>query len=252
MTKAGDSWELEGNESVQILTYAEVGKMSKSRYNVINPEEVTSHYGTDCFRMYEMFLGPIEQAKPWDTKGIDGVSKFLRKFVDMYHDAEGKLNVTDAAPTPEELKILHTVIKKVNHDIEAFSFNTSVSAMMIAVNELRKVKCNKTAILEPLVRLIAPFAPFISEELWHQLENSGSVHHATYPIHEEKYLVEDQVTYPICFNGKKREMHSFDAGLGKDDIEALVREFDYIEKWTQGNPIKKVIVVPGRMVNVVS
>jgi len=234
----------------RVETVSEVGKMSKSRYNVINPDAVISRYGTDCFRMYEMFLGPIEQSKPWDTNGIDGVSKFLRKFQDLFYHNE-VFTLSDDEPTKEELKILHSVIKKVSSDIEAFSFNTSVSAMMIAVNDLRKIGTNKRAILEPLVRVIAPFAPFISEELWSQLGGEGSIHHTTYPKHDEAHLVEDSVTYPICVNGKKKTLQEFDASLSKEDIEKAVKELSDISKWTDGKEIRKVIIVPGRMVNLV-
>ena len=237
-------------EAPRVETVSEVGKMSKSRYNVINPDTVISRYGTDCFRMYEMFLGPIEQSKPWDTNGIDGVSKFLRKFQDLFYKDE-VIHLSDEKPTKEELKILHAVIKKVSGDIAAFSFNTSVSAMMIAVNDLRKLGTNKKEVLEPLVRLIAPFAPFISEELWSLLGGEGSVHHAAYPIHDESHLVEDSITYPICVNGKKKTLHEFDASLSKDDIEQAVKSLEDLSKWTDGKAIRKVIVVPGRMVNLV-
>ncbi|MEL6389115.1 MAG: class I tRNA ligase family protein [Bacteroidota bacterium] len=250
-TSSGTYTLQEFPDSESFVTLSEVGKMSKSKYNVINPDEVIGQYGTDCFRMYEMFLGPIEQSKPWDTKGIDGVSKFLRKFIDMFYDKE-TFSLDEASPSPEELKVLHTCIKKVNADIEAFSFNTCISAMMIAVNELRKLNCRKREILLPFVQMIAPFAPFLSEELWERSGQSASVHATTYPTHEEKWLVESNVTYPICFNGKKRATESFDAGLPPSELEALARELDYIDKWTAGKPIRKVIVVPGRMINIVS
>ncbi len=252
LTKQADGTydtSIEG-DAPRVETVSEVGKMSKSRYNVINPDAVISRYGTDCFRMYEMFLGPIEQSKPWDTNGIDGVSKFLRKFQDLFYKNE-VFTLSDEEPTKDELKVLHGVIKKVSGDIEAFSFNTSVSAMMIAVNELRKIGTNKRAILEPLVRVIAPFAPFISEELWAQLGGEGSIHHTAYPKHDEAHLVEDSVTYPICVNGKKKALQEFDASLSKDDIEKAVKGLGDISKWTDGKEIRKVIVVPGRMVNLV-
>ncbi|MCL4116182.1 UNVERIFIED_CONTAM: hypothetical protein GTU68_060213 [Idotea baltica] len=241
----------EDQDYAKIPVHIEVGKMSKSKFNVINPDDVVSHYGTDCFRMYEMFLGPIEQAKPWDTKGIDGVSKFLRKFIDMFYNKQDQFDVSDATASKDELKALHTCIKKVTSDIEAFSFNTGVSAMMIAVNDLRKLKCNKRSILGPMVKLIAPFAPFISEELWNLLGESGSVHHAAYPTHDESFLVEDTITYPLCINGKKRDTATFDASLSKDEIEAEVRGMESLQKWIEGKAIRKVIVVPGRMVNIV-
>ena len=237
-------------EEPKVYTISEVGKMSKSRYNVINPEEVTSAYGTDCFRMYEMFLGPIEQSKPWDTKGIDGVSKFLRKFIDLFYHQE-KFSISEDNPTKEELKTLHATIKKVSGDIENFSFNTSVSSLMMCVNELRRLNTNKRAILEPLVALVAPFAPFLSEELWQLLGHSGSIHHTTFPQYQEEYLIEDTVTYPICINGKKRGEEVFAKDLPNQVMETFVRELDYVQKWAEGTQIKKVIVVPGRMINVV-
>ncbi len=234
----------------KIYTISEVGKMSKSRYNVINPDAVTAQYGTDCFRMYEMFLGPIEQSKPWDIQGIDGVSKFLKRFIGLYYSDE-KFSVNDEQPSANELKVSHTCIKKVNADIINFSFNTAVSSMMVCVNELRKLKCNKREILEPFVRLISPFAPFISEELWQQLGHKSSVHLSTYPQHDEKHLVEDTISYPICINGKKRGLETFAADTSRDDIIAQVKQLNYVDKWIEGKTIKKVIVVPNRMVNIV-
>ncbi len=247
----GGQLQIDGDEcDIQFQTLSEVGKMSKSRYNVINPDEVINQYGTDCFRIYEMFLGPIEQSKPWDTQGIDGVSKFLRKFIDLFHK-NGQLNISEEKASDEELKIIHTVIKKVNKDIEDFSFNTAVSAMMIAVNELRKLGSNKIEILDPLVRLIAPFAPFISEELWSRLGNQSSVHLSSFPRHDESYLVENTITYPICINGKKRTVKEFAADMNQDEIEKMVRDMEELEKWLNGKSIRKVIVVPKRMVNLV-
>ena len=190
------------NEAGNVVTHSEVGKMSKSKFNVINPDDVISKYGTDCFRMYEMFLGPLEQSKPWDTKGITGVSKFLRKFWSLFVVGE-TVSVSDEAPTKAELKILHTLIKKVRQDVEQFSFNTCVSAFMIATNELKKIKCNKKAILEEILVLMAPFAPFLTDELWAQLGHKGSVHAvATFPICNEVYLKDDEIEYPIRI-GKK-------------------------------------------------
>ncbi len=237
-------------EDFKFYTHSEVGKMSKSLFNVINPEVVTARYGTDCFRMYEMFLGPIEQAKPWDTNGIDGVSKFLRKFVDLFYNQE-EIVISDIVPTKEEYKILHTAIKKVNEGIESFSYNTCVSAMMICVNELRKIECNKREVLDNLVRLIAPFAPFLSEEIWSILGNDNTVHLAEYPSAIETYLIEDTVSYPICINGKKRGLQEFDANTSLKELETAVMQLDYVQKWLEGTPPKKVIVVPGRMINIV-
>ncbi len=234
----------------KVITVSEVGKMSKRYYNVVNPDDVVAKYGADCFRMYEMFLGPIEQSKPWDTKGIDGVSKFLRKLWNLVHD-DGQLIISDEKASPEELKVLHTAIKKINDDIEKLSLNTSISAFMVCVNELKKLECNKREILTVLTSLIAPFAPFMSEELWHQLGEEGSVHHSKFPQHNPAYLVESQFTYPICFNGKKRDEMSFDADANPEDIESAVKANKDLDKWLEGKAIKKVIVVPKRMVNIV-
>ena len=240
-------------EKFEMLTLSEVGKMSKSKFNVINPDSVIDHYGTDCFRMYEMFLGPIEQSKPWDTKGIDGVSKFLKKYWSLFFDNEENWSVSDEAPTKDELKILHTAIKKVTSDIERFSFNTCVSGFMVCTNDLRKLGCNKKPILKELTVLLAPFAPHVTEEIWHRLGESGSVHHASYPILDESYLKEDAVDYPVSINGKKRGMASFPTDANRDDIMAAVPDLEVVKKWTveDGKAIRKIIVVPGRMINVV-
>lgn len=235
----------------RLYTFSEVGKMSKSKYNVINPDDVIERYGADCFRMYEMFLGPIEQAKPWDTKGIDGVSKFLRKLWSLFFDKQGQFSVTDETPDKEELKILHTCLKKVSEDIERFSFNTCVSGFMICVNDLRSRNCNKRAILEPLVKAVAPFAPHIAEELWHRLGHDSSVCLADYPVVDESHLVENMVKYPISINGKKRDLVELPAGLPVKDLEKLALELEAVKKWTDGKTVRKVIVVPGRMINVV-
>ena len=233
-----------------LLTKSEVGKMSKRYYNVINPDEVIEEHGSDVFRMYEMFLGPIEQSKPWDINSISGVSKFIKRYWAMFF-AEEKLSLSDAEPSKEELKILHATIKKVRHDIERFSFNTCVSAFMECVNNLRKLNCDKRAILEPLTILLAPFAPFISEELWQILGHTDSVHLAQYPKFDEKYLVEDSVSYPISINGKKRALHDFPAGTAKDVLEKEALELEVVKKWTEGKEIKKIIVVPNKMINIV-
>jgi len=225
-------------------------KMSKSKYNVQNPDEVVAKYGADCFRMYEMFLGPIEQSKPWDTKGIDGVQKFLRKFWHLYADETG-LIVNDEKSTPEELKILHTAIKKITEDIERFSFNTCVSAFMVCVNELKKLECHKREILQPLCVLIAPFAPFIAEELWQMLGNNTSVHITEYPIKNDSFLTSDTIEYPICINGKKRDAITFDANLSPKELETQALALDIVQKWLEGKTIIKIIVVPNRMINFV-
>ncbi len=235
-----------------IQLYPVVEKMSKSKYNVVNPDDVVARYGADCFRMYEMFLGPIEQAKPWNTSGIDGVSRFLRKFWGLFFDDKGNFNVINDEPTKQELKIVHAAIKKVNEDIERFSFNTCVSAFMVATNELKDLKCNKRTVLESLVVLIAPFAPHIAEELWHQLGHEGSIHKdAAYPAHNEDFLKQDEINYPVSINGKVRTNVTFPADATKDSIEKAALELEAIQKWLDGKQVKKVIVVPGRMINVV-
>lgn len=241
----------------QLITKSEVGKMSKRYFNVVNPDDVVEKYGSDCFRMYEMFLGPIEQGKPWDTKGIDGVSKFLRKFWSLFHEENTEENIfyiSEEAATKAEMKILHTAIKKINDDIERFSFNTCVSGFMVATNDLKKIKCNKRAVLTPLVQLLAPFAPHVTEELWNKLGHQTeviSIHKSTYPQADESYLVEDSITYPISINGKKRAEATFAADASKEDIEAAALALEAIQKYTEGKTVRKVIVVPKRMVNIV-
>jgi leucyl-tRNA synthetase len=241
----------DGASDNHMLTHSEVGKMSKSKFNVINPDDVVDQYGADCFRMYEMFLGPLMQAKPWNTHGIDGVNKFLKRFWNMFFGASDNWTVSEESPSKEEMKILHQAIKKVSEDIERMSFNTCISAFMVAVNDLYKKKCNKVAILEPLVRLMAPFAPFMSEELWHRLGHESSVHKADYPEHDDQYLVEDSVTYPIAINGKTRMTVDFPADASKEEVEQSALAMDELKKWTDGKTIRRVIVVPGRMINIV-
>lgn len=237
--------------SFKIETISEIGKMSKRYFNVINPDDVVAKYGADCFRMYEMFLGPIEQSKPWDTKGIDGVSKFLRRLWSLFYDEQGKFLVTDEKSDKKAEKVLHKTIKKVQQDIEQFSLNTCVSSFMVAVNELKKLKCHNRDILEPLVCLLAPFAPFITEELWEKLRHKTSVHKAAFPKFDASKLVEDEVVYPVCFNGKKRLEASFASTLSRDEIMAQVKEISGIDKYLDGKEPKKIIVVPGRMINIV-
>lgn len=239
------------NAEGQLITKSEVGKISKRYFNVVNPDDVIEEYGTDCFRMYEMFLGKLEDSKPWDTKGITGVSKFLRKFWNLFYENDQWI-VNDEAPTKEELKILHTAIKKVNQDLANFSFNTCVSHFMVATNELKRVKCHKREILEQLVILMAPFAPFITEQLWHDLGHEVSVHiSGKYPVHNDQFLVENTIEYPICINGKKRTTATFDANADKATIENIAKEMEEVQKWIEGKSIRKVIVVPKRMVNIV-
>lgn len=227
-----------------------VEKMSKSMYNVVNPDDIIDRYGADTLRLYEMFLGPIEAHKPWDTKGIDGVFKFLRKFWRMYIGDTG-LVVTDGNPSKEELKVLHKTIKKTAQDIEGFSFNTTVPAFMICVNELTALDCTKRQILEPLVVAVSPFAPHIAEELWQRLGHTESVTSASFPEWDEQYLVEDSVEYPISFNGKVRFKMSLPVEASREAIESAVRENPETEKHLAGKPIRKMIVVPGKIVNIV-
>ncbi|MEM6966491.1 MAG: leucine--tRNA ligase [Bacteroidota bacterium] len=245
---------LADGKECNFITKSEVGKMSKRYFNVVNPDDVVERYGSDCFRMYEMFLGPIEQGKPWDTKGIDGVSKFLRKFWSLFHDDNNTFTISDEAATKQEMKILHTAIKKVNEDIERFSFNTCVSAFMVVTNELKKLNCNKREVLEPLARLVAPFAPHVAEDLWAKFGNQEkliSVHMADYPQAEEAYLKEDSINYPVCVNGKKRSEMAFPADASKADMEAGALALEAIQKYTAGKTVRKVIVVPKRMINIV-
>ncbi len=241
----------EGATDMRFYTHSETGKMSKRYHNVVNPDEVVARYGADCFRMYEMFLGPIEQSKPWDTKGIDGVSKFLRRFWELFEDDAGNWLVQDEAPSKEELKVLHSCIKKVDEDIRRFAFNTCVSAFMVATNDLRKLKCHKRAILEPILVLMAPFAPHLTEELWHRLGHDTTIHDAAWPELNEAYLVEDTVTYPVSINGKKRAVVELPAQASKEELERAALELEAIQKWIDGKTVRKVIVVPGRMINIV-
>ncbi len=225
-----------------------IEKMSKSMYNVVNPDKICDTYGADTLRLYEMFLGPIEQAKPWDTKGIDGVNRFLKKFWRLFWDRE-KWLVTDDEPSREELKALHKLIGKEQEDIEAFSYNTTISAFMIALNELGN--CSKRAILEPLTVLLSPFAPHIAEELWHQLGHEDSVVYASFPEYKEELAAESSVKYPVSFNGKTRFFLDVPASAGAPEVEALVRSNENTPKYVGDQKIVKVIVVPGRIVNVV-
>ncbi|HRK53369.1 MAG TPA: leucine--tRNA ligase [Cyclobacteriaceae bacterium] len=228
-----------------------IEKMSKSYFNVVNPDYIIENYGADTLRMYEMFLGPLEQSKPWNTSGIDGVYKFLRKFWHLMHDAEGNVKLSDAEPTKEELKVLHKTLKKIEQDVDNFSFNTSVSEFMICINELNTLKCNKRAVIEPLVIALSPFAPHIAEELWEKLGHSDTVLNATYHKVEEKYLVESSFEYPISINGKVRARMNMALDMPKEDIQKQVMASEVVQKWTEGKTPKKVIIVPGKIVNVV-
>jgi len=215
-------------------TLSEVGKMSKSKFNVINPDHVVE-----------------EQSKPWDIQGIEGVSKFIKKFWRLFHNNENTLVISDEAANEDELKILHETIKKVNHDIEKFSFNTAVSQFMICVNKLKKLNCNKKEILTPLNILLAPFAPYITEEIHAKLGNTSSVHTMEYPEHQDKYLTTNSVAVPLCVNGKKRSEMMVSPDMPKQELEAAAKADAQIIKWTEGKDIVKVIVIPGKMVNIV-
>ncbi|MEO1098443.1 MAG: class I tRNA ligase family protein [Bacteroidota bacterium] len=229
----------------------EVEKMSKRYYNVVNPDDIVVRYGADTLRLYEMFLGPLEQFKPWNTNGIDGVFKFLRKLWNLFHKDDGGFHVSNTEPTKEELKILHRTIKKAQRDIERYSFNTSVSEFMICVNDLTALKCNKGAILEPLVVILSPYAPHIAEELWHKLGHVTSITRTEFPSYNEAYLVEDEHEYPVSVNGKMRAKLKFPLDMPKEDIEKKVLADEVIQKWLDGKAPKKVIVVPKKIVNVV-
>ncbi|KAA6341417.1 Leucine--tRNA ligase, partial [termite gut metagenome] len=228
-----------------------VEKMSKSMFNVVNPDTIVQKYGADTLRMYEMFLGPVEQSKPWDTNGIDGVYRFVRKLWTLFYDRSDALIVKDEPATKDELKSIHRLIKKVGEDIEHFSFNTSVSAFMICVNELIGMKCSKKEVLNPLVIILSPFAPHIGEELWEVLGNNDSVCDAQWPDYNEEYLKEDVVTYTISFNGKARFTMEFTADASTDTIQAAALKDGRSQKWTEGKDPKKIIVVPKKVVNIV-
>ncbi len=237
-------------EDGQYICGSAIEKMSKSMFNVVNPDLVCERYGADTLRMYEMFLGPLEQSKPWDTKGIDGVHRFLRKFWKLFYDRD-TFCVSEEKATPAELKVLHRLIGKVQDDIEHFSFNTSVSAFMIAVGELADLQCNKREILEPLVVVLSPFAPHIAEELWQLLGHAESVSFATYPAYVAAFTVEDTVKYPVQFNGKMRFLLELPKSLDRAEVEAAVRADANTAKYLQGAAIRKVIVVPGKIINIV-
>ena len=237
-------------EDGKYITGREVEKMSKSKYNVVNPDDICNEYGADGLRLYEMFLGPLEQSKPWNTQGLSGVYGFLKKFWNLYFDGDN-FSVSDEEPTKEEYKILHTLIKKVNFDIENFSFNTSVSSFMIAVNEFQKLKCNKRNILQPLAVIISPYAPHICEEVWNLLGNNDSVEFEPFPVLDESYLVEDEIDYPVSFNGKMKFKIKLAADLGKEDVEKLMMENDDVKKVLGDKSVKNFIFVPKKIINIV-
>ena len=227
-----------------------VEKMSKSMYNVVNPDMIVERYGADTLRLYEMFLGPLEQSKPWDTNGIDGVHRFLRKLWGLYYSADG-LRVTDTPATKEELKSLHKLIRKVTQDVEQFSFNTSVAAFMICINELQGLKTASREVLQPLLILLAPFAPHIAEELWHAIGEETTIVAAQWPEYDEKLLIEDSFKYPVSFNGKTRFTIELPREASQDEIREAVLSADEAQKWLEGKTPKKVIIVPGRIINIV-
>ena len=237
-------------EDGQYICGSAIEKMSKSMFNVVNPDQVCERYGADTLRMYEMFLGPLEQSKPWDTKGIDGVHRFLRRFWKLFFDRDD-FRVSEEKATPAELKVLHKLIGKAQDDIEHFSFNTTVSAFMIAVGDLADLQCNKREILEPLLIVLSPFAPHICEELWQMLGHAESISFARFPEYVAAYTVEDNVKYPVQFNGKMRFLLELPKSMGREEVEAAVRSAAETEKYLQGAAIRKVIVVPGKIINIV-
>ncbi|MCF8232155.1 MAG: leucine--tRNA ligase [Bacteroidales bacterium] len=230
---------------------AEVEKMSKSKHNVVNPDDLIEQYGADTFRLYEMFLGPIYDDKPWDTQGIEGVFRFVKKFWRLFHDENNNFNVSEAEPDKKELKILHQTIKKVTDDMERFSFNTTISQFMICTNQLNELKCNKRAILEPLTVLLSPFAPHLAEELWRLLGHEETIAHARDPEFNEEYIKESTHEYPVSFNGKMRFKMELPLDMPKEEIEKKVLEEERAQKYLQGKTPKKVIVVPKKIINVV-
>lgn len=250
-------WKVEVKNGERYLEGMVIEKMSKSKYNVVNPDDIIAQYGADTFRMYEMFLGPIEISKPWDTKGIEGVHRFLKKFWRLFYNEnpqsenENSWIVTDETPTKDEFKILHKTIKKITEDTERFSFNTAVSQFMICVNELSDINCHKEAILDPLVRLITPYAPHIAEELWQKLGHEKSVTLTDFPKFEKRYVIESSKEYPIAINGKTRTTMSFALDAGQSMIEEAVLKDKIVQKWLAGKNPKRVIYVKGRMINVV-
>ena len=228
----------------------EVEKMSKSKYNVVNPDQICEDYGADTLRMYEMFLGPIEQAKPWNTAGMSGVYSFLKKTWKLFSPAD-EVVISEETPSPESMKTLHQTIKKITEDIEHFSFNTCISAFMICVNELSAQKCNQRAILEPFTVLLSPFAPHIAEELWSLLGHEGSISEVDFPVYEEKFLVESTKNYPVSFNGKMRFTRELSLDLSPKEIEEIILQDKQTQEQLQGRTPKKVIVVPGKIINIV-
>jgi leucyl-tRNA synthetase len=250
-----------GEVSSKYICGVEVEKMSKSKFNTVNPNMLVEKYGADTFRMYEMFLGPVEQSKPWDTKGIEGVHRFLKKLWRLFYDdathpspmerGSDEVAWTEEKANDAELKILHKTIKKVEEDTERFSYNTAVSAFMVCVNELTDLKCHKKEILEPLLILLAPYAPHIAEELYHALGNNSTVIDADYPTLETKYLIESEKEYPISINGKMRTTITISLDASQEEVEKIALDNEIVQKWMEGKSPKKIIFVKNKMVNVV-
>lgn len=255
-TKAFKNWLPEYKDAEFVLEDGRykcgcaVEKMSKSMFNVVNPDHIIEEYGADTLRLYEMFLGPIEAHKPWDTNGIDGVYKFIRKFWNLFFK-DDNFYLSDEKANKEELKILHKTIKKIEYDIDNFSFNTSIPAFMICTNELNSLKCNKKEILEPLIILISPFAPHIAEELWNLCGNNSSIIDAKFPEYDEKYLVEDSYEYPVSFNGKMRFKLELPLDMNQNEVEEKIKSLPESEKWIEGKSIKKIIFIKGKIINIV-
>jgi leucyl-tRNA synthetase len=240
-----------GLDDISFRTVPEVEKMSKSKFNVVNPDDLIVKYGADTFRLYEMFLGPLEQSKPWDTHGIEGVFRFIRKFWRLYHDEQNHFRLTEEIPVAAELRILHRTIKKVQEDIERLSFNTAVSTFMICVNELNELKCSKRAILEDLLILISPYAPHLAEELWAQFGHNESISKAVFPAVNEAYLVENTFRYPVSFNGKMRFQLELPADMPAEEVQKAVLAAEESAKWLESKSPKKIIVVHKKIINVV-
>ena len=230
---------------------SEVEKMSKTKFNVQNPDDLVEKYGADTLRLYEMFLGPLEQSKPWDTQGIEGTFRFVRKFWRLFHNENNEFNINDEPATAPELKSLHKLIKKEEDGIESISFNTVVSAFMICVNELADLNCNKREVLEPLTVMISPYAPHIAEELCHLLGHDTSVVNAAFPVYDESKTVENSFNYPISFNGKMRFNMELPVTMGADEVQAAVLAAPESAKWLEGKQVRKVIFVPKKIVNIV-
>jgi leucyl-tRNA synthetase len=238
-------------ENGKYICGAEVEKMSKSKVNTVNPDHIVERYGADTFRMYEMFLGPVEMSKPWDMKGIEGVHRFLKKLWRLFFDEQKGNVVTSGKATSEELKVLHRTIRKIEEDTERFSYNTAVSAFMVCVNELTDLKCHKQEILEPLLILLTPYAPHVSEELWHQLGNTSTILDASFPKFQSQFVIETTKEYPVSINGKMRTQIVLDLNATQNEVEQIVLANPVVQKWMEGKGLKKFIYVKGKMVNVV-